>query len=75
MNGLYFIYHNHVVGDFKFKVVSKFGEEMITDWYSEIKDIYYIKKQFKCEEEQECGAYSNVLSNKAEPPNLCTCKN
>lgn len=58
MNGLYFIYHNHIVGDFKFKVVSKFGEEMITDWYSEIKDIFYVKKQFKCEEEEECEAYS-----------------
>lgn len=59
MNGLYFIYHNHIQGEFKFKVLSKYGEEIETDWYKEIKEVFYIGKQFKCEEMEDCGEYSN----------------
>jgi hypothetical protein len=58
MNGLYFIYHNHVNGEFRFKILSKFDEVMETEWYSEIKEIFYIKKQFECKEAHDCGDYS-----------------
>ncbi len=60
MNGLYFIYHNNVRGEFKFKIVSKFGEEIETDSYTEIKETFFIKKQFACKETEDCGEFSII---------------
>lgn len=57
MNGLYFIYHSQstpISGKFKFKLVSKLGEELETDWYTEIKEVFETKKQFQCSKEVNC---------------------
>jgi expansin (peptidoglycan-binding protein) len=48
MNGLYFIYHEHITGKFKFKLVSALGDEIETDWYDQILETFETKKQFEC---------------------------
>jgi expansin (peptidoglycan-binding protein) len=67
MNGLYFIYHAHVQGEFKFKVLSKFDEEIETDWYSEIKEEWTLGKQFKCEQAVDCGDFSTYINTEPTP--------
>ena len=51
MNGLYFIYHNQVIPPFKFKLINLYGEEIITENYNEIQQIFNIGKQFSCSSE------------------------
>lgn len=57
MNGLYFIYHNPanpVNGKFKFRLVSRLGDSLETDWYSEIKKIFETGMQFECGSLSDC---------------------
>jgi len=79
MNGLYFIFHSQVVGSFRFKLTSRLGEELITDTYNSIDEIYYTKKQFKCDAEVDCGLSmpSEIISNVTytnKPSSECSCK-
>jgi expansin (peptidoglycan-binding protein) len=48
MMGLYFIYYNKVEVPFKLKITNIFGEEIITDDYYEIKNLFVLNKQFTC---------------------------
>lgn len=57
MNGLYFIYHNQVnpvSGKFRFKLISKLGDSIETEWYSEIKKKFDTLSQFSCTKEVNC---------------------
>lgn len=48
MMGLYFIYNKKVEIPFKIKLINKYDEEIITDWYYNIVNIININKQFNC---------------------------
>lgn len=48
MNGLYFIYQNFVKTPFKFKLINMYNEEIITEEYDKIYDVFNTGKQFNC---------------------------
>lgn len=48
MTGLYFINYNKIEVPFKFKIINIFNEEIITDEYYEIKNLFILNKQFNC---------------------------
>ena len=48
MMGLYFIYNKKIEIPFKFKIISEFNEEIITEEYSQIINLFKLNNQFKC---------------------------
>ncbi len=75
MNGLYFIYHSEVKPPFKFKITSRIGDVLETEWYNEIKDVWDLKKQFNCDKEINCGFDSPSIAPYMAPVEECKCKN
>jgi expansin (peptidoglycan-binding protein) len=48
MMGLYFIYNHKIEIPFKFKIKNEFNEEIITEEYSQIINLFKLNKQFYC---------------------------
>lgn len=75
MNGLYFIYHAEIKPPFKFKLISRIGDELETEWYDKIENLGDIKKQFACDKEIDCG-FNVALKNNSlidEKKEECKC--
>lgn len=77
MNGLYFIYHAEVKPPFKFKLTSRIGDVVETDWYNEIGDVWDLGVQFDCNSEEECGFQSKeeIKNKNVEEKSDCKCRN
>ena len=48
MMGLFFIYNNKLERPFKFKLINKYYEEIITPEYYELKHLFILDNQFNC---------------------------
>ena len=48
MTGLYFIYNNKVNIPFQLKIINEYNEEIISDKYYEIKNLFILNNQFSC---------------------------
>ena len=63
MMGLYFIYNKKIEIPFKFKIINEFNEEIITENYSEIKNLFLLNNQFKCNINNNINEISIIQSN------------
>ena len=62
MVGLFFIYNKKIEIPFKFKIINIYFEEIITDLYYEIKNLFILNNQFLCNKKQkltEISVYHN----------------
>lgn len=48
MKGLFFIYNKHLSVPFKFKLINKYNEAIITPTYNSLESIYILNSQFNC---------------------------
>jgi hypothetical protein len=48
MMGLFFIYNQKLLLPFKFKIINKYLEEIITPSYNSLENLYTLDTQFKC---------------------------
>lgn len=71
MNGLYFIFHAEIKTPFKFKLTSRLGDIVETEWYDKIENIWNTNLQFKCDKEVECGV--NLIKKIPQESNECKC--
>lgn len=52
MMGLFFIYNQKLLLPFKFKLINKYLEEIITPSYNSLESLYVLNSQFKCSQSQ-----------------------
>jgi len=61
MMGLFFIFNNKISIPFKFKIINIFSEEIITDNYFELKNLFILNNQFLCHENYKSTNHKNEI--------------